>query len=355
MDESAPSQSPAFAGQRHGDSNSPLARSCPNRTTSVSDTTARRGPAEDKWVKKFLQHLTADRGVSAYTHRNYQQALRDFCVWHTEERSQPPAWDKLLRDDFRGYVRFLGRQNLGRALVQLRFSALRTFYKYLVRQGVVATTPIRNLALPKLDKRLPRHLTPQQMKALLDAPLKDIPSEGKKSVGRPVSILARYRDLAILETIYSCGLRISELCGLEAGDVDWNERIVRVRGKGRKERLVPIGEPALNAIRTYWAMLPQSPVGQTRVFLAERRQPTPLNACRFSRQLKKYLAIAGLDPQLTPHKLRHSYATHLLDAGADLRAVQELLGHAHLVTTQIYTHVSTERLKQEYEKAHPRA
>jgi integrase/recombinase XerC len=310
---------------------------------------------EDKWVKKFLQHLATDRGVSAYTQRNYQQALRDFRGWFTEERSQEPDWGKLQRDDFRGYVRFLGRHRLGRASVQVRFSALRTFYKYLVRNGAVTTTPIRNLALPKLGKRLPRHLTPQQMTALLGAPLKDMPSGSKRSVGRPISILARYRDVAILETIYSCGLRISELCRLEAGDVDWNEQIVRVRGKGRKERLVPIGEPALKAIKTYWAMLPQPPVGQTRVFLAEKKRPTPVNACRFTRQLKKYLAIAGLDPELTPHKLRHSYATHLLDAGADLRSVQELLGHAHLVTTQVYTHVTTERLKQAYEKAHPRA
>jgi integrase/recombinase XerC len=312
-------------------------------------------PVEDKWIKKFLQHLATDRGVSAYTQRNYQQALRDFCGWHMEERSQSPAWDKLQRDDFRGYVRFLGRHNLGRASVQLRFSALRTFYKFLVRHGMVAATPIRNLALPRLGKRLPRHLTPQQMTALLDAPLKNLPSVDRRSAGRPISVVGRYRDVAILETIYSCGLRISELCGLEAGDVDWNQQLVRVRGKGHKERLVPIGEPALKAIKAYWAILPQPPVGQTRVFLAEKKRPTPVNACRFTRQLKKYLAIAGLDPNLTPHKLRHSYATHLLDAGADLRAVQELLGHAHLVTTQVYTHVTTERLKRAYDAAHPRA
>jgi integrase/recombinase XerC len=312
-------------------------------------------PVEDKWVKKFLQHLATDRGVSVYTQRNYEQALRDFCVWHKEERQQVPTWEKLQRDDFRSYVRFLGRHNLGRASVQLRFSALRTFYKFLVRHGVVAATPIRNLALPKLGKRLPRHLTPQQMTALLNAPLKDMPSQNKKSVGRPISLLGRYRDLAMLETIYSCGLRISELCGLEACDLDWNEQLVRVRGKGRKERLVPIGGAALHAIKTYWAMLPQPPVGQARVFSAEKKRPTPVNACKFTRQLKRYLTVAGLDPNLTPHKLRHSYATHLLDAGADLRAVQELLGHAHLVTTQAYTHVTTERLKRAYDAAHPRA
>jgi len=309
----------------------------------------------DKWVKKFLQHLATDHGASACTRRNYTQALQDFHRWHMEERRQPPVWDKLQRDDFRSYVRFLGRQNLGRASVQLRFSALRTFYKFLVRHRVLAVTPIRNLALPKLGRRLPRYLTPRQMTDLLEAPLKGLSSTTKRSAGRPISIVARYRDVAILETIYSCGLRISELCGLEAGDIDWTEQIVRVRGKGRRERLVPIGEPALSAIQNYWSRLPKPPAGSTPVFLAENRRRTPLNACMFTRQLKKYLALAGLDPGLTPHKLRHSYATHLLDAGADLRAVQELLGHAHLATTQVYTHVTTERLKRAYDAAHPRA
>ena len=312
-------------------------------------------PPEDRWVKKFLQHLATDRGVSAYTQRNYRQALRDFDGWYLGERKQPPAWDKLQRDDFRGYVRFLGRHNLGRASVQIRFSALRTFYKFLVRHGVVAATPIKNLALPKLGRRLPRHLAPQQMTDLLTAPLKGLPTAGKKSAGRPISVVARYRDVAILETIYSCGLRISEMCGLQAGDIDWNEQIVRVRGKGKKERLVPIGAPALRAIQSYWSRLPKPPAGNAPVFLAENRRQTPVNTCMFTRQLKKYLALAGLDPSLTPHKLRHSYATHLLDAGADLRSVQELLGHAHLATTQVYTHVTTARLKKAYDAAHPRA
>jgi integrase/recombinase XerC len=252
-------------------------------------------------------------------------------------------------------VRFLGRQNLGRASVQLRFSALRSFYKFLVRNGVIAATPIKNLALPKLGRRLPQHLTQRQMIDLLNAPLKGLPTGNRKSVGRPISIAACYRDVAILETIYSCGLRISEMCGLQAADIDCNEQIVRVRGKGKKERLVPIGAPALRAIQSYWSRLPKPPAGNAPVFLAENRRQTPVNTCMFTRQLKKYLALAGLDPSLTPHKLRHSYATHLLDAGADLRSVQELLGHAHLATTQVYTHVTTARLKKAYDAAHPRA
>lgn len=310
---------------------------------------------DDSWVKRFLTHLGTDRGASVYTQRNYRQALAEFARWHKDERQSPPAWEQLQRDGFRAFVRFLGRQNRSRAAVQLRFSALRSFYKFLIRHGVVSGTPIKGLSLPKLEKRLPRYLTAKQMEDLLVAPLQCLAAPDKKSPGRPVSTAACYRDVAILETIYSCGLRISELCGLKAEDIDWNEQLVRVRGKGRKERLVPIGAPALESIRKYWSLLRQPPSGNAPVFLAEKRRPGPVSAVMLARRLKKYLALAGLDPGLTPHKLRHSYATHLLDAGADLRSVQELLGHAHLATTQVYTHVTTERLKKAYDAAHPRA
>lgn len=316
---------------------------------------SRAPAAPDKWVQKFLQHLATDRGASVYTIRNYRQTLIEFHRWQREERQQPPVWDKLQRDDFRSYLRFLGRHNLSRAAVQLRFSALRTFYKFLIRDGVVATSPIKSLALPKTAKRLPKFLTPEQMMELLAAPLKVLQSPKSKSAGRPVSESACWRDVAILETIYSCGLRISELCGLVADDIDWNEQLVRVRGKGRKERLVPIGAPALASIQRYWSTLRQSPAGGSPVFVVETKKPGPVSPVNLARRLKKYLALAGLDPGLTPHKLRHSYATHLLDAGADLRSVQELLGHAHLATTQVYTHLTTERLKRVYDQAHPRA
>ncbi|HUA69032.1 MAG TPA: tyrosine recombinase XerC [Candidatus Saccharimonadales bacterium] len=309
----------------------------------------------DKWISKFLAHLATDRGASVYTQRNYKQALSEFCRWHQEERQSPPVWEKLQRDDFRSFVRFLGRHNLSRAATQLRFSALRTFYKFLIRHGGATESPIKNLSLPKLEKRLPRFLTRQQMEALLVAPMQPLATSKKKGAGRPISASICYRDVAVLETIYSCGLRVSELCGLRADDIDWSEQIVRVRGKGKKERLVPIGEPALKAIDNYWRTLKQSPSGQLPVFFTETRQPSPLQPVQLARRLKQYLIIAGLDPSLTPHKLRHSYATHLLDAGADLRSVQELLGHAHLVTTQVYTHVTTERLKKAYDAAHPRA
>src|SRR5436309_715879 len=311
--------------------------------------------SEPPWIQKFLAYLSTERGASAYTQRNYQQALIEFCKWHQEERQLPAAWETLKRDDFRFYLRSLGRRKLSRAAIQLRFSALRTFYRFLIRHGVVAASPIRNLALPKPGKHLPKFLTRQQMEDLLEAPAKLVlPGDKSNSASSRAAFLWR-RDVAILETIYSCGLRISELCGLLASDIDWNERLARVRGKGKKERLIPIGETALKAIRAYWDLLPQHPAGVAPVFLANAGKRTPVSARLLQLRLKKHLATAGLDPNLTPHKLRHSYATHLLDAGADLRSVQELLGHAHLVTTQVYTHVTTERLKKAYEAAHPRA
>jgi integrase/recombinase XerC len=309
----------------------------------------------DKWIQKFLAHLATDRGASVYTQRNYNQALTEFERWHLGERKSPAVWEKLQRDDFRSFVRFLGRNNLSRAATQLRFSALRTFYKFLIRHGAAEASPIKNLSLPKPEKRLPKFLTKQQMEALLVAPFELLKIQKEKKAGRPVSQIAALRDVAVLETIYSCGLRVSELCGLRVEDVDWSEQIMRVRGKGKKERLVPVGKPALMAIQDYWNTFKQPPGGASPIFFAETKKRAPLSPLQLSRRLKKYLSIAGLDPGLTPHKLRHSYATHLLDAGADLRSVQELLGHAHLITTQVYTHVTTERLKKAYDAAHPRA
>ena len=309
----------------------------------------------EPWTHQFLAHLATDRGASVYTQRNYRQALTEFLRWHHQQRAALPAWEKLERDDFRGFVRFLGRNRLSRAAMQLRFSALRTFYQFLIRRGAAQASPIKNLSLPKLERRLPKFLTRDQMEALLIAPFELLKNSKVKKAGRPVSQIAALRDVAVLETIYSCGLRVSEVCGLRADDIDWGGQTVRVRGKGKKERHVPVGKPALMAIQDYWNTFKQPPVGASPVFLAETRKPAPLRPLQLSRRLKTYLALAGLAPGLTPHKLRHSYATHLLDAGADLRSVQELLGHAHLVTTQVYTHVTTERLKKAYDAAHPRA
>lgn len=307
----------------------------------------------DSWVEQFMQHLAAERAASAYTQRNYRQALTEFSRWHQESFQRSPDWVQLKRDDFRNYLRWLGRSQLSRAAIQLRFSAFRSFYRFLVRRGATTASPIKNLALPKLGKRVPRFLTVQQMQELLEAPLQEM-AERRKGAWKPGDEAVYFRDVAMLETIYSCGLRVSELCGLLVEDLDWSGQSLRVRGKGKKERLVPVGGPALKAIEAYWQALPEPPAGSQPMFQSHARKPV-LYPRAVQLRLKRYLARAGLDPHLSPHKLRHSYATHLLDAGADLRSVQELLGHAHLATTQVYTHVTTERLKKAYDQAHPRA
>lgn len=307
-------------------------------------------PPADARVLEFLRHLATDRDASVYTQRNYRQALLEFAAWSKEKAK--PDWVGLSREDFRDYVRFLGLTQRGRAAIQLRFSALRSFYKFLIRNGVVETSPIKNISLPKAPKRLPLYLTVEQLKGLLAAPAREMrlaEEKGEADAG------LYFRDAAILEVIYSCGLRVSELCGLAAADIDFDEQVVRVRGKGKKERLTPIGVEALEAIGAYWKHRRSRPQGADAVFSAHAKSSAPLSPRTVQMRLKKYLCSAGLDSNMTPHKLRHSFATHMLDAGADLRSVQELLGHAHLVTTQVYTHITTERLKRAYDQAHPRA
>ena len=308
----------------------------------------------DPLLSAFLQHLETDRGASQYTQRNYRQSLLEFNHWFHKERSKELHWQQLEREDFRAYLRYLGRLNLKRAAIHLRFSALRTFYKFLIRRGCLSQSPIKNIALPKLEKRLPLYLTVQQMLELLRAPMRAWEAS-QNAMNKDVDPAPYLRDLAVLETLYSCGLRISELCNLVCGDIHPKEELVCVRGKGKKERLLPIGKPALISIDNYWRALPVHPSGNNAVFYANWDKQRPVYPRMLQMRLKKYLIAAGLDPKITPHKLRHSYATHLLDAGADLRSVQELLGHAHLVTTQIYTHVTTDRLKRIYDDTHPRA
>lgn len=310
-------------------------------------------PAIDRWAAAFLDHLSSARGASAYTVRNYRQALIEFSQWRRTEHGAAPDWATLERDDFRAYVRFLGRRRIERAGIQLRFSALRSLYRFLIERGVVRMSPIRNVALPRREKRLPRFLTVAQMQALVDAPLAELQAWAGRE--RASERRACLRDAALLETVYSCGLRISEACALRAEDIDEAGQMIRVRGKGGKERLVPIGAPALAAIDRYWRALPDRPAGRMPAFLGRSSPARPPSPRVIQLRLKRYLARAGLDPDLTPHKLRHSFATHLLDGGADLRSVQELLGHAHLATTQIYTHVTTERLKRIYDQSHPRS
>ena len=318
-------------------------------------------PPPDEHVSAFLTHLRSERTASDYTVRNYEHALRAFAAWHQDGRHAPPDWTLLERDDFRSYLRYLGRSKLGRAPIRLRFSALKSFYKFLLRRGVVTSLPIKHVALPKLEQRLPKFLTVPQMTDLLRAPLNELAAARKSQAAArdrrapAVDDTVFLRDVAILETIYSCGLRISELAGMRGGDLNWPEQLVRVLGKGRKERQLPIGVPALNAIRSYWKSLATPPGLADAVFQAGHDKPHAVSPRVIQLHLKRYLAAAGLDPHLTPHKLRHSYATHLLNAGADLRSVQELLGHAQLQTTQVYTHLTTGRLKAIYDQAHPRA
>ncbi len=306
------------------------------------------------WPARFLEYLDTERNASPYTQRNYRQALLEFATWYENENGNAVDWKHVPRLQFRGFLRHLSRQHLSRSAIQVRFSALRTFYKYLVKLGVLEETPIKQITLPKPQERLPKFLTLDQMLALLQAPLKELQAQEEHAEQAP-NPAPFIRDAAILETIYSCGLRISELCQITVGDVDFAQQQVRVMGKGKKERHLPIGTPALESIRYYWDVAHHPGDQDLTVFFANHEKRTPMYPRLIQLRLKKYLAETGLDPGITPHKLRHSFATHLLDAGADLRSVQELLGHAHLVTTQVYTHLSTDRLKQAYDQAHPRA
>lgn len=308
----------------------------------------------DEFVEQFCRHLATDKNASEYTYRNYKHALTDFKNWYTEQNAVNPDWFSLTNEDFRAYLRHLSKNNYSKAAIQLRFSAFRSFYKFLIRRGYTTRSPLSGLTMPKTSRQLPKFLTVEQVFNLLEAPLKEL--ESLKQTGeKPDEISVYYRDAAIMETLYSCGLRISELCNLKVQDIDFNEQTVSVRGKGKKERLVPIGKPAIRAILKYWETLPAPPLPDEPVFFSNPKKRAPMYSRLVQMRIKKYLSLAGLDPSITPHTLRHSFATHMLNAGADLRSVQELLGHAHLVTTQIYTHISTEQLKRVYDKTHPRA
>ena len=305
------------------------------------------------WPGQFFRFLSNEKDASVYTQRNYRQALDEFEQWYRDTNESPVPWSELERNDFRLFLRQLGRRELSQAAIRLRFSALNSFYKFLMRRGLVESSPVKDVTLPKPAKRLPQFLTIDQMNALLDAPMREL--SVKDGTKRKVSQVPSLRDRAILETIYSCGLRIGEICRMLAGEIEPDDLVVNVHGKGKKERQVPIGRPAVEAIRLYWERLAKPPALDEPVFFASEKKRNAIYPRLVQLRLKKYLTVCGLDPTLTPHKLRHSYATHMLDAGADLRSVQEMLGHANLTTTQVYTHVTTERLKRAYDAAHPRA
>jgi site-specific recombinase XerD len=292
----------------------------------------------DRFADDFFRFLEVERNASSRTLINYRHAL-------DEIRKTPnlPGWKELTADHFRRYLFECGKRGMARPTIRLHFAALRTFYKFLTERHGLVENPLKEVQLPKLQKKLPVVLTIKQIDELLTAPLR-VEKSGRAPVWMPA------RDVAILELFYSSGLRLAELIALDVGHVDVYSESVRVLGKGRKERVVPVGAPALAAIQRYRQ---EAGVHAGPLFLSKvRRRLTQPNVWLV---LKRYLPHTSIPVQVSPHKLRHSFATHLLDAGADLRSVQSLLGHASLSTTQIYTHVTVERLKTAYNEAHPRA
>ncbi len=294
----------------------------------------------DRDETAFFEFQATEKSASPRTLANYRDALAAYQKWRGESFT---GWRAATADDFRDYLFALMKLGFKRATIRLRFAALRSFYKYLVLRQGLAHSPVAEVLLPKPERGLPVVLTVTQIDELLGMPLQVTPD--KKSP--PWLTL---RDAAILELFYSCGLRISELLALDVKHVDFIGESVKVMGKGAKERIVPVGGPALNAIQRYRqaAAITSGPL-----FLSTRLRRITQQAV--DQLLKKYLKRSSIPFAISPHKLRHSFATHLLDAGADLRSVQALLGHASLSTTQIYTHVTKERLKQAYDTAHPRA
>ncbi|MFN0127556.1 MAG: tyrosine recombinase XerC [Verrucomicrobiales bacterium] len=294
----------------------------------------------DPLVDEFLEFLAVERAASSRTLINYHHALAA-C------RSQAPrfpGWETATAEDFRAYLFLLMKRGRARSTIRLQFAALRSFYAFLTRRKRLPSNPLQAVQLPKLEKKLPVILTVSQMDSLLAAPA------GARKKEKQAPAWAAARDAAILELFYSAGLRLSELVALNVDHIDPYDDTVRVLGKGRKERLCPIGPPAVEAIQKYRQ---QAGVHAGALFISKRR--TRLSARAVNDLLKKHLHDSGVPVPATPHKLRHSFATHLLDNGADLRSVQSLLGHASLSTTQIYTHVTIERMKKAYDKAHPRA
>jgi integrase/recombinase XerC len=294
-------------------------------------------------IDRFLTYLRVERNASPHTIKSYGEDLRALVVHLEAVHGQVPAPESLTILDLRGYLSALHETGLAKSSVARRLASLRSFYRFGQREGWARSNPAKALRNPRRSRPLPHFLSTADVQTLLEAP----------PANRPLGL----RDRAILETIYSAGLRVSEVVGLVDSDLDFASGVVRVRGKGRKERLSPIGTFAEKALdrwmkaRTLAKGVEAGPKAPVFVNKLGRR----LSARSVGRMLEHYLKCTGLDRRTSPHTLRHSFATHLLDRGADIRSVQELLGHKHLTTTQIYTHVSTGSLRQVYEKAHPRA
>jgi integrase/recombinase XerC len=294
-------------------------------------------------IARYLQYLRVERNASDLTIKSYREDLDVLQEYFADSTGKLPAPSAVSTTELRGYVSALTEAGYAKTSIARRLASLRSFFRFCQREGLVDGNPAKPLRNPRRTRTLPHFLSSDELDQLLTAP------PGHDPMG--------LRDRAMLETMYSAGLRVSELVGMNDGDLDFDEGLVRIRGKGRRERLAPIGSHAARAI-TIWQghrkLASNAPKGlQAPVFTNKfgRR----LTTRSVGRMLEKYLRITGLDQRTTPHTLRHSFATHLLDHGADIRSVQELLGHKSLSTTQIYTHVSTAGLRAAYERAHPRA
>lgn len=307
-------------------------------------------------VERFRTYLETERNASPHTIDAYTSDILDFAQ-AIRDTTEFEEWKSVDREQARSFVMTLHERGDGKRSIQRKLSAMRSFFRFLIREGITDVNPFSRLPPLKAERPLPGVMNISEVERLIAAVGKCWSEAVDQGRSRPQDAeFASARDGAIVELIYSGGLRISEAMGADYGDIDWGRRVLLVRGKGKKERLAPIGGPALTALRKYL------PIRRNAGGARENNSPLFINRFgerltprSFQRNLKNYLQEAGLPPDLTPHKLRHSFATHLLDAGADLRSVQELLGHKNLSTTQIYTHVSTERMKNVYRKSHPRA
>lgn len=305
----------------------------------------------DPALSRFARHLLSERGVSPNTAEAYVSDLLQLARYKWGKSSEPPyPWAELNDEDARSHLVARTKEGAGATTVRRKLAAARTFFRFLQREDEIVDNPFSALRGPRLRKTLPKILSVADVGKFLSRPREDL-KEGTLSEHDCL------RDCAVFESLYSTGCRISEMTAVEWGEIDFARGTLIVTGKGSKDRLVILGSRALEALRALKTFLrekdPALVAGEARVFLTDRGKGV---TSRFvERRMKRYLAEAGLSTDLTPHKLRHSFATHLLDAGADLRSVQEMLGHSSLSTTQIYTHVSVERLKDEYMSSHPRA
>ena len=294
-------------------------------------------------ITRFLDYLRVERNASELTIKSYREDLTALIDYLTESLGAPPPPGQITTIDLRGYIAALHEAGYAKTSIARRLASMRSFFRFGQREGWTKSNPAKPLRNPRKPRSLPHFLSSEEIGRLLMAP------PAGEELGK--------RDRAILEVLYSAGLRVSELAGLNLGDVDRDSGTLRVRGKGKRERISPIGSYASRALDAWLAVRrvsPREPSGPASPLFVNRFGKR-LTTRSVARMLEKYLKITGLDRRTTPHTLRHSFATHLLDRGADIRSVQELLGHKSLVTTQIYTHVTTAGLRAVYERAHPRA